>query len=463
MILWFDATRICYGNSVFETRDELDLAMALKVAYPQIRFCIYTEDGFIELSLEDVACIHSENEAAFHSDTKQRQKEQIYHAEIAILPKLEEACAYSKSRRMRFKKGIYLLINALPRPIRWLIWVFEMVSLASGKLVFFLKRLLSRIGTASGTPSAYENAINTTEEAKNIHFTYEDRVITVGQLCLNRQRAYTAEQAGLIVNYVVNSAPVIEDSKLLLSEEAIEAFQSYINWISVNCKLLLYSNDIIKESVVLYQKLKTLPLPNSVIVHKGMSTDGDWSGGILESLGVKGQFILVVGDVDPIHNYDVIYKAFAILVERNSDVTIPTLVLVGDLSCSNGCSVLYHNIRTDPRVCQRIIAVDPRDTELDYLYRNCMFYVSASLNEMSDQFFARASQYHKVGLLSDTWQTRTLYGEHAVYADPFDPMTWANMIEKITKMPKSRPAQTQYRPISWADSAYIILDIIVKV
>ena len=445
MQIWLDLTGVFNSCSIDIIKNQYELAIALYDSNPALRFCRSVGSNFVELSVQSLEQLqHVENTKPIPIEQKADTMPQ----------QLQQAYAYSDSRRERLERAGGLIANQYPQLLKNFLKIIWKILFSPIKFVFFLKRSIQKNKQAYyQKPSQLENQVK---------FTSEDKILIISELDTASQNAYSHCGATLIY-YMMDAAPLGKENELFFKEDTLNVFQEMFEWAIMNCAALLYASESIRDQALLYQKETGIHAQENQVVHMGVNdsviSPDACKSDLLERYSIKRPFILAVGDISMINNYDTLYKAFAILGEQYSDDEMPNLVIAGNFMYTDEENVLLDNILRDPRVCDHILVITPNVKELHSLYLNCIFFISASLNESANQYFAQAAFYKKSGVLADIKHVRELYGDLAEYIDPFDPMAWAEKIKQwLADMPPlSRSVGDQYKSISWSTCAQGIL------
>lgn len=138
-------------------------------------------------------------------------------------------------------------------------------------------------------------------------------------------------------------------------------------------------------------------------------------------------FILFVSTIERRKNHDVLYKAYARLVDQGHGDALPLLVFAGMEGW--GVSDLFQLIKRDPRVRDRILILNHcSDEQLGALYQACLFTVYPSLYEGWGLPVAESVGYGKYCLASEAASIPEIAGDALSYLHPYDVNAWAAQI-----------------------------------
>lgn len=187
---------------------------------------------------------------------------------------------------------------------------------------------------------------------------------------------------------------------------------------------------------------------------------------IFTKYGIEDNYLLAVGTIQPRKNYEILYNAYIELLE--SDVCgslLPQLVICG----VNGwkCDEFVFQIEHDERVKNKIILITPNDEELDVLYQLCQFTLLPSIYEGWSLTLPESLNYQKLCIASYT-PSLVEIGENMIeYADPYDPMDWADKISYYVNHPekvkeKVEGIKKNWHNTTWQECAENVNAIITK-
>lgn len=215
-------------------------------------------------------------------------------------------------------------------------------------------------------------------------------------------------------------------------------------------------NDIIKtyhidkeNVVVTYPGVKQM---------EGLNTNIKTMIDLNEKFGIKGNYILFVGTLQPRKNLERLIKAFSLLVKKNIE-----LVVVGKRGW------LYEDILKAPRkynVEERVKFLDfVEDKDLPSLYGNATCFVLPSLYEGFGLPVLEAMKYGCPVLTSNTSSLPEAGGDAALYFDPENTEEMAKKIDEVLSDEKLRSEMVkkgyeQVKKFSWDKTAKKTLQVL---
>ncbi len=174
-------------------------------------------------------------------------------------------------------------------------------------------------------------------------------------------------------------------------------------------------------------KQNNLPSPTTSVVKEGSSiyTENLPPSPLIADL-LKSEFILFVSTIERRKNHELIYKAILYLLE-NGYTKLPKFIFVG----MKGWSVneLIMDIKLDPRVKGMITILHGlNDSDLKYLYQNCLFTLYPSFYEGWGLPIAESLLFGKFAIVSSTSSMPEVGGDFVDCIHPLDIIGWAKRI-----------------------------------
>lgn len=169
----------------------------------------------------------------------------------------------------------------------------------------------------------------------------------------------------------------------------------------------------------------------------------------------ENEFCLFVSTMETRKNHAALLSAWKKLINNNSDV--PQLVLVGKKGW--GFHELENIINADEKLESKVLFIhDASDSDLEWLYRNCLFTIYPSLYEGWGLPVTESLARGKFCLCSNTTSLPEAGGE---YADYFDPSEVKDIYEKVSRYlydhalieEKERLIKNEYKLRTWHDYA----------
>ncbi|MFM9859736.1 glycosyltransferase [Pseudoxanthobacter sp. M-2] len=167
-------------------------------------------------------------------------------------------------------------------------------------------------------------------------------------------------------------------------------------------------------------------------------------------------FALAVGGIHARKNYALLYEVWILLRAKLGEVC-PHLIIAGGVSW-NGQD-LARTIRSDTRVNKHIHIIDGiDDATLDWLYRESLFTVYASLHEGWGLPVGESLAYGKICIASNATSIPEIAPDLTDLLSPYDRVTWAARVEHYALSQSARSAREAqiragYHATTWEESA----------
>lgn len=217
-----------------------------------------------------------------------------------------------------------------------------------------------------------------------------------------------------------------------------------------------YSNNEIKE---FFKSNQIKAIPSKVI------RIGDEIKNIkaVDALGINKHrpFILSVGLFNIRKNPWLIYYAYKFLLQNNYE--IPKLVVVGGQGAKS--QDFIDTLYKDPLLKDCVIKLDGvSDSQLAWLYQNCLFTVYPSFYEGWGMPIAESLNYGKLCLISNASSMEEIATDLTVSFSPYDSVKFAKLIAKYTNpqalKPKEERIKMIFKPTSWDSTCLQVLNFI---
>ncbi len=158
-----------------------------------------------------------------------------------------------------------------------------------------------------------------------------------------------------------------------------------------------------------------LAVPETKVVRLGDSLASVKPEALAELKGQK--FVVCVGTIEIRKNHMLLYYAWKEAVRRGKPM--PQLVIVGRPGWHT--EDLRRSLKHDPDVAKRILVLEHvKDSELRWLYENCMFSIYPSMYEGWGLPIAESLSYGKLCLASNTSSMPEIAGNLIDYFSPYD-------------------------------------------
>lgn len=247
----------------------------------------------------------------------------------------------------------------------------------------------------------------------------------------------------------------------LFAKKDLYQLNSWTKYSVKNAKAILTISNSTKDDII---KLYGVKPEDIYVTYPGIKKSESWSlkGRNMDELskkfGIKGDYVLFVGTLQPRKNIEVLIEAFSILKSKEMQ-----LIIVGKRGW------LYEDILKAPEkygVSDKVKFLDfVSDEELPYLYQNAMCFVLPSLYEGFGLPVLEAMKYGCPVLTSNVSSLPEAGGDAALYFNPKDPADIARQIKRVIEDPKLRTAmiekgKAQIKKFSWEKTARQTLKVL---
>lgn len=175
---------------------------------------------------------------------------------------------------------------------------------------------------------------------------------------------------------------------------------------------------------------------------------------------ITGQdFILCVGTIETRKNHQLLYQAYRLAAIEN--IELPKLVIVGREGWMS--EQVIRAIQKDPLVNNKFILAGPvNDSELSWLYKNCLFTVFPAVYEGWGLPVAESLYYGKICAASNSSSIPEIGGDINVYYSPYDARACLDVLSSL-RMPSYRKKLenkllNNYKTTMWCETALAIAD-----
>ena len=178
-----------------------------------------------------------------------------------------------------------------------------------------------------------------------------------------------------------------------------------------------------------------------------------------------GEFILSVGTLEYRKNHIVLLNAYRLLLQSGIR-NIPKLVIVGGQGWMD--SEITFQVQNDKTIREYIHIVSGiSDTELENLYKECLFTVYPALYEGWGLPVTESLGYGKICITSRSSSMVEIAPDLTPFANPYMPEEWAEQITRLINNRKllakeSAMIASEYKPTNWHTTAGCVLDFLEK-
>ncbi|OBX08054.1 glycosyl transferase [Gallibacterium salpingitidis] len=309
-------------------------------------------------------------------------------------------------------------------------------------------------------------------------FQRGDIIFSAGWVDSGKEKLYKKAKRALdgrlhLTYLIYDTIPINPKTKFLYSKDVEARFYDYFTWVSNNCDLIFYGGKTAMQDSQNIQLENQLPIPKGIPIRFGDIPNSNLHSlsdiqidNFLSKLGLtKNNYLLCVGSIEPRKNHNILYKAYRELIDfpnkYNFDLDyLPKLVIAGKLY---GHNELVYSFIHDPKIKDKIIFISPTDEELDALYKNCLFTLMPTMYEGWNLTMPESLSYGKFCISSNVPPMVEVGKELVEYADPDNPIEWAEILSKYCQNPillkdREEYIKTHWKNYSWFECALSIFD-----
>lgn len=255
-----------------------------------------------------------------------------------------------------------------------------------------------------------------------------------------------------LLHIVYDMIPVVQHGYVINFLHRV--FKKYTYAVLPFCKGVLAISESTANDVTRALQAKKLKVPEVRVFHLGDDITRAARAKKPKGLKKVDNFILSVGTVEARKNHKLLYYAQKQLLHAKKPIT--PIVVVGRMGWLS--SDFQHMAENDAQTRDNLILLEMvTDSELKWLYENCLFTIFPSFYEGWGLPITESLGYGKVTLTSNTSSMPEAGGILADYFSPFSADQLADLITKYTdnrtRLARERIIQKEYKPLSWEDSA----------
>lgn len=229
-----------------------------------------------------------------------------------------------------------------------------------------------------------------------------------------------------------------------------KVFGDYMYQILPACSQVMAISKNTATDIAKVLKSQKLKVPKITIFREGDNTSRAQASTKPE--GVKGDFILAVSTIEARKNHQLLLDARRWLFKHNQPC--PQIIVVG----KRGWLSEDFQKAVDAADQNKITILDKiTDSELTWLYQNCLFTAFPSFYEGWGLPVTESLRYGKVTLSSNTSSMPEAGGKFADYFSPTSAQELAKLIIKYldskTRAAREKYIKASYKPLSWDESA----------
>ena len=293
----------------------------------------------------------------------------------------------------------------------------------------------------------------------------EDIIILLGEQWLyedvmEKVESIKNEVGCCVVTMIHDLSPLIYPETF--EENFPKAFKKCINkQANISDLLIMYSDSTIKDFNKFYSqinnnKLKKIKIGDVVESNKLIS--------YTKSADID--YILFVSTLQPRKNHAILLWVWRKLIEHYGEAC-PVLMLVGKYGY--GVDDFIYAVEKNPELSRKIIIKGPvSDTNLNILYRDCLFTIYPSLYEGWGLPIAESLSRGRFCLVAKNSSMVEIAGDMVEYIDPLDS---GDIFRKIKKFIDSRTLLDEreqyilqkYKPTKWSETSSSFLEALDEI
>lgn len=240
-------------------------------------------------------------------------------------------------------------------------------------------------------------------------------------------------------------------------------FAEHINGIVNHSDVVFCFSHSTEEDLVEWSFSKGIDIPKTAVIP--MATEIKLNQGkVSEDLvGKLSQqpFILQVSSIETRKSQETITRAYMRLLEKGI-IAMPLIVFVGLIG--NGGGEFINLIRADHRISNRVIILEQAsDSDLDWLYQNCLFTVFPSLYEGWGLPISESLTHGKFCIAGTGSSLHEAGGTFIEYADPWNIDAWAYLLYHYSTnrehlVRRECCIKKQYKPTNWEQTSETLIN-----
>lgn len=268
----------------------------------------------------------------------------------------------------------------------------------------------------------------------------------------------------LLVHFMHDFTP--SDWPQIHKSETVDGYEPFCDFVSNHFDYLVYGGVTAQQDGEALQRRRGWKVPVGDPVMLGFDIaeeklrDSKGDAEYLDKLGIKGDFVLAVGTLEPRKNHETLYRAYLLMLQRSLLRKPLQMVFVGKTGWNNGDFLA--TLESDARLKGRVITANPTDEGLDILYRHSLFTLLPSFYEGWSLPLPESLAYGKFCLVSDTPPLRERGGKFVEFIHPLDAMAWAERIAFYANEPQRLVAweekiRREWRPVTWHEATTMLV------
>lgn len=432
MNLWFDMTYSLItwqGGMIGIVRAELEIARNLKICDPNLKISVFKNGKFLEVPETELQWLwNAESVGDAYIEHFGRKKKVDVEVKIQEPDALRSVKRPDEGRLGRIYRAEEIFINNAKTPAKQLL-----------RGTFFVGNcflsVASKIHMSHKRKKECDLRENMDIDDRMTRFQYPykegDIILSAGWYGTDKEEVFSkikGQLHGLKLVYLIYDLVLVhEDTQALYGQR--EQFTKYLYWISANCDFVLFGGKTAQEDAEKFWREHNKNVPEGCYIKFGSEVSNIQNPESIENVrkkyNLERDYVLTIGTVDAKKNQDVLYRAYTLLARKYAKEEYPQLVIVGGKA---GEKRLIKNIEQDPLVRDKVIIIQPTDSELVTIYQNCKFTLLPSLYEGWSLTLPESLNYNKFCIASDVRPLHEVGEDFCKYVDPYNPKQWAEEI-----------------------------------
>lgn len=361
-VVWVDLTDMLVWRGSFTGIQRVTYEYAKRFSSEGARFCAYDEvdNRFFEVSLDFI------------------EKVIAHTGEPA-----PELITLRKKMRLIIGKPYYMLPDKYKQPLR------PLVKSANHAVRYVMSKTITRTHPVDSPYQGFPEAA----------FGHSDTVALIGAgwnepKTLTRLIELKQDRGFRIVQHLNDILPIYQPQ--LFCEELPKLFSTYVHLVVHNVDMVTVISEATKRDVDIYcreQGVKRLPVRVVRLGDDATTTD------VVRPVDMKEseRFIFVLGTFEVRKNYTLLYQALKLAQIEGRD--LPKIVIAGRKGWLS--SDILYIIEHDPYMKEKLVWIsNVSDSELNWLFENCLFTVFPSIAEGWGLPIVESLQHGKFSLVS---------------------------------------------------------------
>ncbi len=476
MSIWMCMNQTILNQKVLSgiSRAELLVAHHLMHINQDVKFFVGKDNEIRELNADEMSIIKSDNPIRAYEEflLKNKKKDVDIPSGEITFPALDRAYNSSGSRMKRYFKFLKLLISGIPLASP-LICIIGLVGILPMALWSFMLWITNKSRNIIRTRRFFTISLEQGTNKKTIKHPFNDGdvLFIMGWLIMELSNSINyIRRSGVDIKFV----SIIYDTTILNTNTTsfLDSGDKYSFLRSFTTSFIMANHIIFggKNAMIdsyKHQEAMGLPFVPGTPLKWGSDVSADEVDikKLREKYDINKRFVLLVGNELGHKNYDSIYKAFVILLQRMSAEELPSVVICAKYIIKG----IELDIKSDPSVAPYFVQLSPNDDELNTLYKHCLFFVHSSVGEGWSLTLPEALNHNKCCLVSNIPSLREIGEDFVAYVDRYlDPQAWADEMQKLITsdsllLEYEERVKANWKNTTWYESTVEINNVLINI